>query len=85
MTVLITGAASSIARGVIRRLDELYDLKNDPDENHNLIHSKEHQGLIKNLNSRMFDWLEETDGMLIPLRRDTAFRAIERDPSKIRN
>lgn len=64
--------------------DELYDLREDPTEMHNLIESKEHQALIKKLNSRMFDWLEETDGMLIPLRRDTAFQAADRDPNKIR-
>jgi arylsulfatase A-like enzyme len=65
-------------------IDELYDLKNDPEEMNNLIESAEHQKLIKQLNNRMFEWLEETDGMLIPLRRDTAFRAVERNPDKIR-
>jgi len=65
-------------------IDELYDLKNDPEEMNNLIDSPEHQKLIKQLNNRMFDWLEKTDGMLIPLRRDTAFRAVERNPDKIR-
>jgi arylsulfatase A-like enzyme len=65
-------------------IDELYDLQEDPKEMHNLIHSPQHQELIAELNNRMFDWLEKTDGMLIPLRRDTGFRAIERDPDKIR-
>ncbi len=46
--------------------------------------SPEHQDLIKQLNSRMFEWLEKSDGMLIPLRRDQGFRAIERNPEKIR-
>jgi len=50
----------------------------------NLIDSPEHQDLIKQLNSRMFEWLEKSDGMLIPLRRDQGFRAIERNPEKIR-
>ena len=50
--------------------DELYDLQNDPNEKHNLIDRPEHQDLIKDLKDRLFDWLEETDGMLIPLRRD---------------
>ena len=63
-------------------LDELYDLQEDPDEMKNLINSKEHQKLIDKLNTMMFDWLEETDGMLIPLRRDTKFRAIDRRPVK---
>ncbi len=65
-------------------IDELYDLKNDPEEMTNLIDSPEHQDLIKQLNNRMFEWLEKSDGMLIPLRRDQGFRAIERNPEKIR-
>jgi len=65
-------------------IDELYDLRNDPEEMNNLIDSPEHQDLIKQLNNRMFEWLEKTDGMLIPLRRDQGFRAIERNPDKIR-
>ena len=64
-------------------IDELYDLKNDPEEMHNLIDSPEHQELVKQLNDRMFEWLEKTDGMLIPLRRDTGGRAVERNPNKI--
>ena len=68
----------------IWEIDELYDLKNDPEEMKNLIDSPEHQKLIKQLNKRMFDWLEKTDGMLIPLRRDSGGRAVERNPNKIR-
>ena len=63
-------------------VDELYDLKSDPEEMTNLIDSPEHQDLIKELNNKMFDWLEKSDGMLIPLRRDQGFRAIERNPEK---
>ena len=65
-------------------LDELYDLKSDPEEMTNLIDSPEHQDLIKQLNNKMFEWLEKSDGMLIPLRRDRGSRAIERNPEKIR-
>ena len=65
-------------------IDELYDLKNDPEEMKNLIDSPEHQKLVKQLNKRMFDWLEKTDGMLIPLRRDSGGRAVDRNPDKIR-
>ena len=50
--------------------DEFYDLKNDPDEMHNLIDSPKHQELVKEFNKRMFDMLEAAGGMLIPLRRD---------------
>jgi N-acetylglucosamine-6-sulfatase len=65
-------------------IDELYDLKEDPAEMHNLINNPEHQKLIKQLNKRMFDWLEETDGMLIPLRRDRGTQQNKRNPDKIR-
>ena len=64
-------------------LDELYDLQNDPDEKHNLIHDPQQKERVDAMNKKMFDWLERTDGMLIPLRRDTGFRAIERNPDKL--
>ena len=65
-------------------IDELYDLEKDPEEMNNLIDSPEHQKLVRQLNDRMFEWLEKTDGMLIPLRRDSGGRAVERNPDKIR-
>lgn len=49
--------------------NEFYDLQNDPNEIHNLIGSPEHQESIKELNHELFDWLESTDGMNIPLKR----------------
>jgi len=49
--------------------NELYDLKEDPDETKNIIASPEHQVIIKQLNSSIYDWLESTDGMSIPLKR----------------
>jgi arylsulfatase A-like enzyme len=63
-------------------IDELYDIQNDPDEKHNLIDEPQYKELSEQMNKKMFDWLEETNGMLIPLRRDHGFRAIERDPTK---
>lgn len=65
-------------------IDELYDLEEDPEEMHNLIDSPEHQKLVKELNNRMFEWLEKTDGMLIPLRRDAGTQQNKRNPDKIR-
>ena len=62
-------------------IDELYDLESDPDEKHNLISSPEHRDLVQKLNKKVFDWLEKTDGMLIPLRRDPSYRADQRDKS----
>ena len=62
-------------------IDELYDLETDPEEKHNLISSPEHSDLVKQLNKKVFDWLERTDGMLIPLRRDPDYRMALRDKS----
>lgn len=50
--------------------DELYDLKEDPAESVNLIDSEEHQSVVKAMNKQLFDELEQTGGMYIPLYRD---------------
>ena len=63
-------------------LDELYDMQNDPDEMNNLINDPAYEKKVDEMNKMMFDWLEETGGMLIPLRRDTKWRAIDRRPEK---
>lgn len=63
-------------------VDELYDLKNDPQEMRNLIHEKEHQTLIASLKKRLYEWLEETGGMQIPLKPNQKFRAAERRQDK---
>lgn len=49
--------------------NELYDLKNDPLEVNNLIRSPEHQAIAKDLRDQVWDWLENTKGMQIPLKR----------------
>ncbi|MDH6305348.1 N-acetylglucosamine-6-sulfatase [Parabacteroides sp. PF5-5] len=49
--------------------NEFYDLQKDPYEMQNLIASPEHQETIKQLNHALYDWLEGTDGMNIPLKR----------------
>ena len=54
--------------------DELYDLENDPDELINLIDDKRYHNLIKEMNKRLFDILEETGGMQIPLKRDSGIQ-----------
>ena len=64
--------------------DELYDLKEDPEELHNLIDKPEHQDRIKKLRSRMYNWLEGTDGMQIPLRREGGFKGNKRGPKKVK-
>jgi hypothetical protein len=49
--------------------NEFYDLAEDPNEMNNLIASPEHQVLIQELSNEIYDWLESTDGMQIPLKR----------------
>lgn len=56
--------------------DELYDLHNDPQEMNNLINVKEHRQLVKELNDQMYNWLEKTKGMAIPLTRDIEFKLV---------
>ena len=51
-------------------LDELYDLRDDPHETRNLIASPEHREIAAEMNRRLFEILEETDGMSIPLSPD---------------
>jgi N-acetylglucosamine-6-sulfatase len=50
--------------------DELYDLQADPLETENLIRSKAHQSIVKEMNKELFDQLEESKGMYIPLNPD---------------
>ncbi len=49
--------------------NELYDLKADPDEVNNLIRSPQHQDIAKSMRGQVFDWLESSGGMQIPLNR----------------
>jgi N-acetylglucosamine-6-sulfatase len=49
--------------------NEFYDLHEDPHEMNNLIGSEAHQDLIRSLSNDIYDWLETTDGMQIPLKR----------------
>jgi len=51
-------------------VDELYDLEADPLESRNLIHSQEHQQTVKDLNRQLFEVLQKTDGLYIPLYPD---------------
>ena len=51
-------------------IDELFDLQADPLEANNLIFSPGHEGIVEKLNRQLFEVLEATDGMSIPLSRD---------------
>jgi N-acetylglucosamine-6-sulfatase len=50
--------------------DELYDLREDPHETRNLIASPEHLEIVAEMNRRLFEILDETGGMSIPLSPD---------------
>ncbi len=62
-------------------LDELYDLKEDPQELRNLIKSPAHQEIVKRMNQRLFEILESTDGMNMPLYRDKGGVSNLRNPN----
>jgi N-acetylglucosamine-6-sulfatase len=58
-------------------LQELYDLETDPQERFNLINVPQHQQLVGEMRTRLFDRLEKENAMSIPLRRGT-WQAAER-------
>jgi N-acetylglucosamine-6-sulfatase len=62
-------------------LDELYDLEADPHENDNLLARPGHEALAVKMGKRLFQLLEETDGMQIPLSADAPGRNVFRDAS----
>jgi len=60
--------------------DEFFDLLEDPLEQRNLITSPEHQAIIAGMKQQLFDTLERTGGMSIPLRVPQGFRGGDRGP-----
>jgi N-acetylglucosamine-6-sulfatase len=66
-------------------LDELYDLQEDPLETNNLILNPERKGTIATLNKKLFDIMETTGGMKIPLYRDSGGQSNKRDATKGRS
>jgi N-acetylglucosamine-6-sulfatase len=58
-------------------INELYDLRTDPLEQHNLISVPAFQDTANAMRDRLFDRLEATDGMRVPVRRGT-WQAAER-------
>lgn len=63
-------------------LDELYDLEEDPLESRNLISSEKYKPVVDQMRKRLFDILEETGGMNIPLQRDKGGQSNLRNPDK---
>lgn len=58
--------------------DGFYDLKTDPHERHNLIHVPVYQDRITALKQRLFDELEHSGGLDIPVRRPQGERLDQR-------
>ncbi len=54
--------------------NELYDLETDPNEMVNLIEDPDRQELVLRLGNELYDWLEATGGMRIPLKRTMKYR-----------
>ncbi len=49
--------------------NEFFDLQEDPNELHNLIADPRYQDTIASLTAELYDWLETTGGMNVPLKR----------------
>lgn len=47
--------------------DELYDLTTDPDETNNLIHDPAYKPIVKEMEDRLYEMLDEQGGMKIPM------------------
>jgi N-acetylglucosamine-6-sulfatase len=59
-----------------------YDLKTDPHERHNLINVPAYQQQIAQLNRQLFDELEASGGLVLPIRRPAGERLGERKLSR---
>jgi N-acetylglucosamine-6-sulfatase len=60
--------------------DELYDLKDDPAELHNLIFSPAHQSIAQEMRRKLFETLEKTGGMHMPMYPDRGGQNRLRNP-----
>ena len=49
-------------------INELYDIQNDPQEMNNLIRNPKYEKIAAELKLDMWNWLESTDGLQIPLK-----------------
>lgn len=55
-------------------INELYDIQKDPYEMNNLIRDPKYFNIAKGLKKELWDWLERTNGMSIPLKRNESKR-----------
>jgi arylsulfatase A-like enzyme len=60
-----------IAYNGIWDINELYDIENDPFEMNNLIRNKEMDKIGLQLRDELYTWLEKTNGLQIPLKKQT--------------
>ena len=58
--------------------DELFDIKNDPEEQNNLIHDPAFQDMKQHMQNQLYTMMEELGGMEIPLNRPKGQRKTER-------
>ncbi|MBS3775910.1 MAG: sulfatase [Bacteroidales bacterium] len=58
--------------------NELYDLKTDPNEMHNLIDAPEHQERVRKMHNEMFDFFEKNGATDVRFRRPSLNRQDER-------
>ena len=58
-----------IAYNGIWDTNELFDLENDPYEMNNLIRNKDMDKIGLQLRNELYDWLEKTNGLQIPLKK----------------
>ncbi|MDO7841825.1 sulfatase family protein [Sphingomonas immobilis] len=61
--------------------DELYDLTADPQESDNLLARPGHEAMAERMSTKLFDLLEKTGGMQIPLSADAGERNELRNPA----
>lgn len=47
--------------------DELYDIQNDPDERHNLLYEPKYKQIAKDLETQLYEMMDELGGMQVPL------------------
>jgi N-acetylglucosamine-6-sulfatase len=66
-------------------LDELYNLEEDPLESRNLISDPKHAATVQRMRNKLFDVLEQTGGMNIPLQRDRGGQNGLRNPDKAKS
>ena len=55
-------------------INELYDLQEDPYEMNNLVRKKEMDKIGMDLRNELFNWLEQTNGLQIPLKKQRGKR-----------